>query len=272
MIEALCTGNSRYKAAESLQPVGVVLHSIGTPQPSAQVLRDYWQRNASPYVVHYVVDNKEIYHCMPDGYKCWHVGSPGNGKYLGIETTEPSQIKYTSGASFQILNVEAAQVFTAAVYQNAVQLIAQLCTSYGWNPDTAVWTHGEITKKKMSNTDHVDPEHLWNGLGMGYDLAKLRKDVKAEMAKTVLGSSSSTGSAGGPSSSGSQQGKSYVVRITASALNVRKGPGTTYEIVQTLPKGGGYTIVEETQSGWGLLKSYAAGRNGWISLNYTQRV
>ena len=50
--EALCTGNRRYGAAEPLRPQGVVLHSIGTPQPRARVLRDYWQRDASPYVVH----------------------------------------------------------------------------------------------------------------------------------------------------------------------------------------------------------------------------
>lgn len=185
IIDALCTGNSRYKAGERLTPKGVVLHSIGTPQPSAQVLRDYWQRGGSTYVVHYMVDDTRILHCMPDNFKCWHVGSPGNAQYLGIEMGEPSQIRYTSGARFTVSNLAAAQQYAAAAYKNAVQLIAYLCKKYGWEPESAVWTHAEITRRKLSNTDHVDPQHLWDGLGLGYDLAKLRKDVRAAMGGTA---------------------------------------------------------------------------------------
>lgn len=179
--EAICTGNSRYRANQKLTPRGVVLHSIGTPQPDARVLRDYWQRNGSPYLVHYMVDDHQVLHCMPDDRKCWHVGSPGNDKWLGIEMGEPSQIRYTSGARFTVSDLAAAQRYTEAAYKNAVQLIARLCKRYGWDPQSTVWTHYEITKQRMSNTDHVDPQHLWDGLGMGYDLAKLRRDVKAAM-------------------------------------------------------------------------------------------
>ena len=58
--------------------------------------------------------------------------------------------------------------------------------------------------------------------------------------------------------------------INTDSLNVRKGPGTNYDIVTSVKKGGAYTIVDE-QNGWGLLKSYQSGRNGWISLNYTKK-
>lgn len=190
IIEALCTGNSRYKAGERLTPKGVVLHSIGTPQCNARVLRDYWNRNSSPYVVHYVLDDTQVLHCMPNSKKCWHVGSPGNAKWLGIEMCEPSQIKYVSGASFTVSDLSAAQKFAIGCYKNAVQLIAKLCAEYGWNPDSAVLTHYEVTKKKLSSTDHVDPQHLWDGLGLGYDLATLRRDVKAAMGGTAAPSAS----------------------------------------------------------------------------------
>lgn len=65
----------------------------------------------------------------------------------------------------------------------------------------------------------------------------------------------------------------YVVRIVTDTLNIRKGVGTTHEIVGTLKKGDAYTIVEES-NGWGLLKAYQTYRNGWISLNskYVQKV
>lgn len=59
----------------------------------------------------------------------------------------------------------------------------------------------------------------------------------------------------------------YLVRVTADALNIRKGPGTSYAITGCIrDKGGIYTIVEE-QGTWGMLKSGA----GWISLNYTEK-
>ena len=62
--------------------------------------------------------------------------------------------------------------------------------------------------------------------------------------------------------------KSYVINVTSTnGLNVRKGPGTSYGIVTTIPYNGMYTIVEE-KGNWGKLKSGA----GWICLDYTKKV
>ena len=60
---------------------------------------------------------------------------------------------------------------------------------------------------------------------------------------------------------------SYKVKVTASALNVRKGPGTNYGVATVIKKNEVYTIVDE-KSGWGKLLSGA----GWISLKYTQKI
>ena len=65
----------------------------------------------------------------------------------------------------------------------------------------------------------------------------------------------------------------YIVRITAKALNVRKGPGTNYSVVKTLVNDqNAYTITEESSGTgatlWGRLKSGI----GWISLDYTKKV
>lgn len=312
--EKYCTGNRRYQAAQTFTPQGVVLHSIGTPQPKASVLWNYWQNNGSQYVVHYMVDDTQILHCMPDNYKCWHVGSPGNAQYLGIEMGEPRQIHYTSGAQFTVSDLASAQQYVKATYKNAVWLIAQLCKKYGWDPYTAVETHYDVTRRGLSNTDHVDPQHLWDGLGMGYSILTLRRDVAAAMgqasaspapepeaptasdqiyrirkswadAASQIGAYSNLDYAKAACPNGYtvydgtgtqvwpvQEFKPYIVRITAqSGLNVRSGPGTGYSIVQSIPYGGGYTIVEE-QNGWGLLKAYSQKKNGWISLKYTKRI
>lgn len=79
---------------------------------------------------------------------------------------------------------------------------------------------------------------------------------------TVLGKITSTPA---------QTSSSYMVRITTSVLNVRKGPGTNYGITTKVKKGEVYTIVAEEKNGnttWGKLKSGA----GYISLGYTERV
>lgn len=64
----------------------------------------------------------------------------------------------------------------------------------------------------------------------------------------------------------------YLVKITASVLNIRKQPTTASVITGTIRDRGVYTIVEEANgtgaSRWGKLKSGA----GWISLDYTKRV
>lgn len=64
----------------------------------------------------------------------------------------------------------------------------------------------------------------------------------------------------------------YLVKVTASALNIRKQPTTGSVITGTIRDKGVYTIVEEANgtgaSRWGKLKSGA----GWISLDYTKRV
>jgi len=64
----------------------------------------------------------------------------------------------------------------------------------------------------------------------------------------------------------------YLVRITASVLNYRKGPGTNYPVAGQIKKGGVYTIIQESagpgSSKWGKLKSGA----GWVSLAYCEKV
>ena len=72
----------------------------------------------------------------------------------------------------------------------------------------------------------------------------------------------------------------YQVNVTTSDLRIRKGPGTTFDYWKKEGKPvytgkGAFTIVEEAEgpgaSKWGLLKAYAAGRNGWVSLDYAKK-
>lgn len=67
------------------------------------------------------------------------------------------------------------------------------------------------------------------------------------------------------------QADTYRVKVTASALNIRKDAGTAHAVTGVIRDKGVYTIVAgKTVSGqkWGKLKSGA----GWICLEYTKKV
>ena len=64
----------------------------------------------------------------------------------------------------------------------------------------------------------------------------------------------------------------FLVKVSISDLNIRKGPGTDYSRVQFCPVGV-YTIMEVksgtgSSAGWGRLKSGI----GWISLDFVRRI
>jgi uncharacterized protein YraI len=65
----------------------------------------------------------------------------------------------------------------------------------------------------------------------------------------------------------SSSSTSYKVKVTASNLNIRKGPGTSYATNGAITDKGTYTIVA-TSDNWGKLKS----GKGWICLDYTEKV
>ncbi len=65
----------------------------------------------------------------------------------------------------------------------------------------------------------------------------------------------------------------YLVNVTITNLNIRKGPGTDYAKTGQFTGIGTFTIVEESSgqgsvNGWGRLKSGA----GWISLDFASKI
>ena len=64
----------------------------------------------------------------------------------------------------------------------------------------------------------------------------------------------------------------FLVKVSISDLNIRKGPGTDYDRVQFIPIGV-YTILKVrngkgSSAGWGRLKNGI----GWISLDFVRRI
>ena len=71
--------------------------------------------------------------------------------------------------------------------------------------------------------------------------------------------------------SGLVEPKTFKVKIICSELNIRKGPGTSYKVLDTITDKGVYTIVKQ-RGNWGCLKKGPVAGSSWIHLGYTKKV
>ena len=318
LVQSIMTKNPCYTAGRKITVKGLMLHSVGCPQPNASVFIKNW--NTPSYgtaCVHGFIDGNDgtVYQTLPWNHRGWHCASgpkgSGNNTHIGVEMCEPASIRYTGGASFTCSNLSAARASVKKTYEAAVELFAYLCKLYGLNPtaDGVIISHREGHARGIAS-NHGDPEHLWNGLGMGYTMNTFRKDVKEKMqggtvkpdeTKEMYRVRKSWGDAASQkgafrelenakkcadankgyavfNASGKQvypktDFSPYLVEVTATDLNIRKGPGTNYGKTGKFTGKGVFTITEEragtgSNKGWGKLKSGA----GWISLDYVKRL
>lgn len=186
----MANSDDRYTTFQRRGPQGLVLHSVGCAQPSAQVFTKKW--NSPSYdraCVHAFIDANSgaVYQCLPWNFRAWHVGGSANNTHVGVEMCEPSAIKYTTGAKFTITDKDKAFKQCETAYKAAVELFAMLCKKYSLDPlkDGVILSHYECGKRGIGS-GHVDPEHLWTGLGIGYTMAGFRKDVKAAMSGVTV--------------------------------------------------------------------------------------
>lgn len=177
IIEAFAVKNKCYQAGAALVPRGIMLHSIGTPQPSAAALARYfdqYQPGGQSVCVHaFVQADGTVYQTLPWEMRGWHCGGAANNTHIGIEMTEPS-----AGMAY----AEAAAQITGT-YRTAVALFAQLCETYGLDPlaDGVIIGHAEGHRRGVAS-NHADPEYLWQQYGMGYTMDGFRAAVAEAMA------------------------------------------------------------------------------------------
>ncbi len=174
--------DSRYAEFQQRGPLGAILHSIGTPQPSASVIAEYFDSPDVEASVHMVLQADGLcYVLAPRNYRMWHVGGSANQTHMGIEMTEPREISYdpTRGYRVSILDREKALSHVRQTYERAVELFALLCLEEGWEPmeDGVILSHREAYERGLGS-NHGDPEHLWQALETGYTMDGFRRDVK----------------------------------------------------------------------------------------------
>ena len=195
LVESILTKNPCYTAGRKITVKGLMLHSVGCPQPKASAFINSW--NSASYdsaCVHGFIDGNDgtAYQTLPWNHRGWHCGSgskgSGNNTHIGVEMCEPACIKYTSGSNFTCSDTATAKAVAKRTYETAVELFAMLCEKYSLDPlaDGVIISHKEGCSRGIAS-NHGDPEHLWTQLGMGYTMDGFRKAVKAAMGSPSSG-------------------------------------------------------------------------------------
>ena len=242
----------------SLNASYLVIHETANPGASDDNHVIYWSNNPA-YAVHYVmdVDGSSVFHTMADNRKAWHVGN-GNAYTVGIELCHA-----TNQADFN------------AQWTEAVKWAGDYLKAKGWGIGRLI-SHNEAALR-WGGSDHTDPVGYFAQYGKSW--AQFKADVQAYMnTGQVSGSAGQT--TGGSASSGSNVSAGSTYTVTASALNVRTGPGTNYakkgysQLTANAKahaysngclKYGTRVTVYETQNGWARIPS------GWVSAQYLSR-
>ena len=180
--------DSRYTDFQRRGPLGLVLHSVGCPQPSGAVWAKKYNDPAKSVAVHAFIDANtgEVYQTLPWNYRCAHVGGSANNTHCGIEMGESSAITYTHGDRFIIKDKAKALEQCKTAYAAAVELFAYLCRMYDLDPlkKGVIISHNEARLTGVGK-DHTDPEHYWTQLGVGYTMDGFRQHVKDAMSSTA---------------------------------------------------------------------------------------
>ena len=181
------TESGCYKAGRHITVKGLMIHSVGCPQPKADAFMKNWNRADANACVHAIVEpDGNVYQLLPWDFRGWHCGGGANNTHIGVEMTEPSTIKYAGGASWtETGNGENTKNHVLATYRYAVELFVYLCQQFGLDPmaDGVIISHSEGCKRGIAS-NHGDVEHLWSKFGLS--MGQFRKDIKVAMEGSTV--------------------------------------------------------------------------------------
>ena len=233
LVESIMTRNPCYAAGRKITVKGLMLHSVGCPQPKASAFISSWNSPShDSSCVHGFIDGNDgtVYQTLPWNHRGWHCGSgnkgSGNNTHIGVEMCEPACIRYTAGSNFTCSNLAEARSVAKRTYEAAVGLFAMLCKKYSLDPlaDGVVISHREGHSRGIAS-NHGDPEHLWTQLGTGYTMDGFRKAVRAAMGGASSGTDGYTKIMGNAVAAAEQM-KAYLKA---------KNPNVAQSVLDTVP-------------------------------------
>lgn len=182
LIQRILTKSGCYRVGKKIAVKGLMIHSVGCPQPKASAFINNWDKADAGACVHAIIEpGGDVYQLLPWDYRGWHCGGDANGTHIGVEMTEPATIRYTGGADWtETGDGSNTKNHVLAAYKYAVELFAYLCRMYKLDPlaDGVVISHSEGHKRGIAS-NHGDVEHIW--MKFGLTMAQFRKDIRAAM-------------------------------------------------------------------------------------------
>lgn len=257
--KATSTHNTTATSGRSIKYIAIH-YTAGTTSRagSAKNTANYFKTTSTKASADYIVDDSSIvqYNPDPSKYICWHVGGSNygtkggslygvakNANCIGIEICSSSETgKVVPGNN-------ANWYFTAAAVNNAVDLAKYLMQKYNIPADRVI-RHYDVTGK------------LCPGI-IGWNKDSGSESEWQAFKARLSGATASGGTSGTSIAAG-------VYKVTASALNVRSGPGTGYSKLGKLSKGTQVTVTGSSGA-WAAIsyngaKAYVSGEYlAWVS-------
>ena len=232
---------TNYKRATNKKNKYIVIHYTANNGDTAYNNTVYFKTAYRGASANYFVDEKNIYQCVEDDQIAWHCGTKGKYYHEACRNDNSIGIEMCSRK-----DENGKYYIKEEVINKTIELVNYLMKKYNI-PKENVIRHYDVTHKACPEP-FVRDVAQWNAF-------------RAKLGVNVAGNTTTTPTTFKP----------YKVKITANALNVRKGAGTNYPVVVTVSKNEVYTIVGEKMNGstkWLKLKSGA----GYISSLYTKKV
>lgn len=164
----------------------------------------------------------------------------------------------------QAITIEVANSSTGgdwpisdASWNSLVNLCVDICKRYNFRLTYDGTPNGSLTRHNMFASTSCPGPYLQGRFPELVEVVNAKLDGEKKPEPTPTPTPAPT--------------EGYLVKVKANVLNIRKGPGTNYDISGQIKDHGVYTIVAESDgqgaSKWGKLKSGA----GWISLDYVEK-
>ena len=196
--QSYLTNSPCYKTKRNIKVSGLMLHSVGCPQPNAQVFIKNWNTSSCKVGVHAFADTTGVFETLPCretpriAHRAWHCGSGSKGSFnnshISLEMTEPSCIKYVGGSTFTCSDIPKAQEHVRKTTQIAIEYFAMLCIYHNLDPlgKNVIVSHKEGHDLGYAS-GHNDPSHLWDQLHMNYTMDNFRQDVYQKVQELKYG-------------------------------------------------------------------------------------
>lgn len=191
LIKNYLTNSRCYTQYVKLNPQGIMLHSVGCPQPNPDVFAKNWNNKTSNACTTGIIGTNKAYQFLPFDCKSWHCGTgtkglSANATHLSFEMTEPSTIKYVGGATFVDNNPSKTLEHVKQTYANALEIFAGICIQFNFNPlgktpkgYPVILSHSEGYNLGIAS-NHGDTEHLWSKT-----INKTMDDFRRELAQKI---------------------------------------------------------------------------------------